>query len=92
MEKVSYKTVTQKEEMEKQNVVRRVLMLSEEESTLMHILENTATEHGTYDIESLFPVGTRYVELISVDQQRERIASGHQTEGCKCHTIKIKED
>jgi len=33
-----------------------------------------------------------YVELISTDQQRERIASGHQTEGCKCHTIKIKED
>lgn len=57
------------EEMEKQNVVRRVLMLSEEESTLMHILENTATEHGTYDIESLFPVGTRYVELISVRYQ-----------------------
>jgi len=33
-----------------------------------------------------------YVELISTDQQRERIASGHQTQGCKCHTIKIKED
>ena len=32
------------------------------------------------------------VELITVDQQRERITSGHQTEGCKCHTIKIKED
>lgn len=31
------------------------------------------------------------VELLNVDQQRERIASGHQTEGCKCHTIKIKE-
>lgn len=38
----------------------------------------------------VFPA--EYVELISVDQQRERIASGHQTEGCKCHTIKIKED
>lgn len=33
-----------------------------------------------------------YVELLNADQQRERIASGHQTEGCKCHTIKIKED
>ena len=31
------------------------------------------------------------VELLNTDQQRERIASGHQTEGCKCHTIKIKE-
>lgn len=38
----------------------------------------------------VFPA--EYVELITVDQQRERIASGHQTEGCKCHTIKIKED
>lgn len=32
------------------------------------------------------------VELLTTDQQRERIVSGHQTEGCKCHTIKIKED
>lgn len=32
------------------------------------------------------------VELLTTDQQRDRIASGHQTEGCKCHTIKIKED
>ena len=31
------------------------------------------------------------VELLNTDQQRERITSGHQTEGCKCHTIKIKE-
>ena len=31
------------------------------------------------------------VELLNTDQQRERIASGHQTEGCKCHTIKIQE-
>ena len=31
------------------------------------------------------------VELLNTEQQRERITSGHQTEGCKCHTIKIKE-
>ncbi len=31
------------------------------------------------------------VELLNADQQRERIANGHQTEGCKCHTIKIHE-
>lgn len=32
------------------------------------------------------------VELLSTDEQRERIASGHQTEGCMCGTVKIKED
>lgn len=31
------------------------------------------------------------VELLSADQQRARIASGHQTEGCMCGTVKIKE-
>lgn len=31
------------------------------------------------------------VELLSTDQQRERIASGHQTDGCMCGTVKIKE-
>ena len=32
------------------------------------------------------------VELLSTDEQRERIASGHQTEGCMCGTVKVKED
>ena len=31
------------------------------------------------------------VELLGTEEQRERIASGHQTEGCMCGTVKIKE-
>jgi len=32
------------------------------------------------------------VELLTVEEQRERIASGHQTETCACSRVKIKED
>lgn len=32
------------------------------------------------------------VELLTVEEQRERIASGHQTEACACSRVKIKED
>lgn len=32
------------------------------------------------------------VELLMVEEQRERIASGHQTETCACSRVKIKED
>ena len=53
-------------ELEKQEAVERVLLLSAEENLLMHLLDDPSYSYSNRDIEEIFSKGIRYIEAITV--------------------------